>query len=565
MKRVLLFLCVVVAAVAVDGTGCVEPLEPDPNLQALAKEFFAWRAVTQPCTPDDIPRVERPAGWIPQVAPESLAAQQRRYTQFRERLERLSRRGRTRRDSVDYLLVRSAIERVRWELEILRVPFRNPDFYVQQTLGAVYELLVISSTMTDARMEEILLRLESIPGTLVHARLNLTEPVQPFARIALANLGDVGRRLDAMSAALRAQASPAYHQRLATACAAATAALDGFAIWLKDGLPRMSPGSPLGHERYEWFLKNVALNPISPEEMLVIGKREFDRAVACEALERNRGNPPLPLFRTIDEQNEQGRKDEKTIRRFLEERGLLTLPEWLGRYQTRLLPAHVEPLMDLGVPDDLTSESRLAENAYAYRPPPSAGLPFFHRACAQDPRPIIIHEGIPGHYFQMAVSWRNPDPIRRRYFDSGPNEGWAFYVEEMLLLSGLFDIDRPAGREIIYRFMRLRALRVEVDVRLALGQFSIEQAAEYLASSVPMDRETALGEAAFFAATPGQAITYQIGKSQILAFLQDARKQEGDRFSLRTFHDRLTMDGNVPVALVRWEWLGFDDEVRKLW
>jgi uncharacterized protein (DUF885 family) len=122
----------------------------------------------------------------------------------------------------------------------------------------------------------------------------------------------------------------------------------------------------------------------------------------------------------------------------------------------------------------------------------------------------------------------------------------------MLLAAGLFD-DAPTTRAVICNFMRLRALRVVVDVRLALGEIGIGEAAELLETAVPMDRATALEEAAFFAATPGQAMTYQVGKSQILALLADASRQDG--FSLRAFHDRLWREGNVPIALQRWELL----------
>jgi len=61
-------------------------------------------------------------------------------------------------------------------------------------------------------------------------------------------------------------------------------------------------------------------------------------------------------------------------------------------------------------------------------------------------------------------------------------------------------------------------------------------------------------EAAFFAATPGQALTYQVGKTQIVALLSDASRRDG--FSLRDFHDRLWLEGNVPIALQQWEALG---------
>jgi uncharacterized protein (DUF885 family) len=71
-----------------------------------------------------------------------------------------------------------------------------------------------------------------------------------------------------------------------------------------------------------------------------------------------------------------------------------------------------------------------------------------------------------------------------------------------------------------------------------------------------MDAETAREEASFFASEPGQAITYQVGKLQILSFLADARRAQGDRFSLRAFHDYLLENGNVPIALQRMELLG---------
>jgi hypothetical protein len=104
--------------------------------------------------------------------------------------------------------------------------------------------------------------------------------------------------------------------------------------------------------------------------------------------------------------------------------------------------------------------------------------------------------------------------------------------------------------------MRLRALRVEVDVKLALGQMNNEQAAAYLAKSVPMNPKTAQAEAALFATQPGQAISYQIGKIQIMKFLADARAKAGDRFDLKAFHDFVWSNGNVPIELQRAEWFG---------
>jgi uncharacterized protein (DUF885 family) len=79
-----------------------------------------------------------------------------------------------------------------------------------------------------------------------------------------------------------------------------------------------------------------------------------------------------------------------------------------------------------------------------------------------------------------------------------------------------------------------------------------------------MDRETALQEAVFFAFNPGQAISYQVGKLQILRFLADARLDQREEFSIRAFHDYLMRNGNVPIALQRWEYLGRDDDLGRL-
>mgnify|MGYP005843984965 CR=1 FL=1 len=536
--------------------------EPDRQLQELAAEFWNWRCVTQPAQGDDIPRVERPDGWQPDFSASAMEANRQRYVQFRKRLDSLPRDHWSRSDSVDYLCLRSAIERVNWELNVLRLPHRNPDFWVHQTLGAVYELLLIHSPMTQQRAENIILRLESFPKTIADARENLTEPVAPFAQIALDNLSLIDQKLTETQKAPEQLIDPALHRRLEAAINNAITVLQDYSRWLEQNLSAMTGEFRCGREAYVYFLKNIAYIPYSPEELLQQGRLEWNRAVAFETYEtlRNKDLPPAELFKTSAGQINQAKQDEQAIRDFLEEKDIMSVPAWLRHYINKKMPGHIEPLSHMGVVDDLTSETRLDEDAVAYIPEPGPHLSYFRRACAQDPRPIIVHEGVPGHYFQMALSWKNPNPIRRGYIDSGANEGIGLYVEELLQQFGLFD-DRPRTREIIYNFMRLRALRVEIDIRLALGTFTIGQAGEYLAQTVPMDRETAIQEAGFFACNPGQAITYQIGKLQILKFLADARLHLGDRFNLRTFHDYLMLNGNVPIALLRWEYLGLRDEI----
>ena len=537
----------------------------NPELQALAQEFFGWRAVQQPATGDDIPRVERPDGWVPDWSPAALTRYRAAYRDFLARLDELDHADWSKADQVDARLLRAAILRVRWELDILRSPHRNPLFYIDQTLGSVFELLIISSPITPQRAENIVLRLEAFPELTQAAYTNLDQAVRPFSRAAIVTLADIDERLKKMRVALQLHFPEELRGRMQRATREAAAALQAYARWLKSADPIMTDEFSPGRNAYSFFLANVALIPHTPGELLAQGRLAWERAVTFEVLEKNRNASlgSLTIFDDIQAQIDRSRRMEGRIRQFLEKHQLMTVPAWLKHYLNRPLPDYLAPLAFMGVTDDLTSETRLDEHAISYIPDPSPDLPYFHLASAQDPRPLIVHEGVPGHYFQLAQSWKNPDPVRRRYIDSGANEGIGFYVEEMLLQAGLFD-DSPKTREIIYSFMRLRALRVEVDIRLATGDFTIEQAGAYLARTVPMDLATATREAVFFAFNPGQAISYQIGTLQINRFLSDARLDLEDDFSLRHFHDCLMLNGNVPIALQRWEYLDRADEIERL-
>jgi uncharacterized protein (DUF885 family) len=63
---------------------------------------------------------------------------------------------------------------------------------------------------------------------------------------------------------------------------------------------------------------------------------------------------------------------------------------------------------------------------------------------------------------------------------------------------------------------------------------------------------------------PGQKIAYQAGKLQIVQMLENARLKQGNKFNLQEFHNYVWLNGNVPIALQQWEYLGMDDEVRML-
>jgi len=524
------------------------------SLGKLANDFWAWRAKYAPFTGDDVNRIERPGGtrdW----SRASIDKQQKDLAEFEARWKKLDPAQWAVRQQVDYHLIGSALARVRWELDINPGWKRDPNFYIAQTLTAVVEALTVPGPYDAAHSREILTRIENIPSILQQGAENLDKPPAPFATVAIQALENIRPHLHQMAAAL-VKSTTLKEEELNGATDRAADALERFREKLREMLPSLPNETAPGRDAYVFFLKNVALMPYSPEDLLTMGRQEWNRAVAFETFEKNR-DKDVPALKTADNivnWIKEAAEKESQIRKFLEDRGILTVPDWVQHYTLRAMPEYLRALQGFGEMDDFTSPSRLKENCIRYLTEPSGKLGYFWQATAEDPRPITVHEGIPGHYFQLCLSWKHEDPIRRHYYDSGANEGIGFYAEEMMLQAGLFD-DSPHTREIIYNFMRLRALRVEVDVKLALGEFTLDQAAKYLQEKVPMDSDTARQEATAFSTGPGQAITYQIGKLQIMKFLAEARMQQGDKFNLRTFHDFVWNNGNVPIALQQWEYL----------
>ncbi len=484
----------VVVAAVLPGTASAAT----ESLDKLATDFWTWRAKYAPFTGDDVNRMERPGG-IRDWSKASIDRRGRDLAGFEMRWKKVgsTQSERAIPQQVDFKLIGSALSRVRWELDGNPRWKRDPNFYIEQTLTALAEALTMPAPYDEARSREILARIENVPSILQQGWENLEKPPAPFATVAVNRLEGIREHLRKMAKSL-APSTTLAPDKLNRACERAADALEKFQQQLKEKLPSLPQQTALGRDAYVWFLRNVALMPFSPEELLAMGKQEWSRAVAFETFEKNRNKdvPALKIATDIDSWIKNAAAKEVQIRRFLEERGILTVPDWVKHYTLRPTPEYLAAL-GFTEDDDFTSPSRLKENCIRYVPEPSEKLGYFWRATAIDPRPIIVHEGMPGHYFQLCLSWKNDDPIRRHYYDSGANEGIGFYAEEMMLQAGLFD-DSPHTREIIYNFMRLRALRVEVDVKLALGQFTLEEAAKYLQEKVPMDEDTARQEAIAF-------------------------------------------------------------------
>jgi uncharacterized protein (DUF885 family) len=391
---------------------------------------------------------------------------------------------------------------------------------------------------------------------------NLRKPVKLYAQLAIQS----GRSIDplfreSMSALIK-DLSDSERSDFERARDEALNAIHGFADRLEAHLPQMIDFAPMGETNYNYYLKHVLLLPLDAVQVEMLGRAELARYRALEALlpDPSMADPNPARSKNIPPDQESFLKAyesrEQEMIDFLKSHQLITLPDYLGPFQIRQLPEAFKPTSPGGFMNPPGVYDKDPAGFYfipTYNP---QSKNFYIRAAIEDPRPILGHEGIPGHFLQLSIANHLPDEIRRQNQNGVFVEGWALYGEEMLMRAGLYPEGSAAQGQIL-RLSRYRAARIGVDVNLQTGRWSFEQAVKYFIEAGGLDREAAEGEAAGAAATPTQKIWYITGKWQIMNLLGKYHDKEGANFRLGQFHDDLIKNGSLPVSIV--EWILLDD------
>jgi uncharacterized protein (DUF885 family) len=162
---------------------------------------------------------------------------------------------------------------------------------------------------------------------------------------------------------------------------------------------------------------------------------------------------------------------------------------------------------------------------------------------------LFLHEGVPGHHFQISKQLELPLPAFRKF--GGFNayvEGWALYAETLGHEIGLYqDPNAYAGH--LYLDMR-RAARLVVDTGLHAKGWTREQTIAFLRDKAGDQEADARNSTERYMAWPGQALGYKIGALKILELRQRASAALGPKFSLARFHDAVLANGQLPLALL---------------
>jgi uncharacterized protein (DUF885 family) len=531
------------------------------RLRTLASDYYRWRNEQFPVTSSD----QGLHTWddrLTDYSPPALLARRQHVTARASEVRALNTEGWSKDDRIDRILFLSQLEGADFFDRVLAAPESDPQTYVSECSNAIFSLLKKEYDAPRKRALGATARLRAMPLLLEQGKKGLTKPVRLYARLAIESARSVDSLFGESLMTVAKDLSPAERKTLVTARDGALVALRDFAQWLESRLSQMAEFTPMGEETYDWMLKHVYLLPLDAKQVAMLGEAELARYRGLESLLPNPALADPDPSRSASVPKDQqaflaayeSRQAEMVA--FLRDKHLVTLPPTLGPFQIRQLPEAFKPTSPGGFMNAPGVYDKDPSGFYfipTYNP---QSRNFYIRAAIEDPRPILGHEGIPGHFLQISIANGLKNEIRRQHQDGVLVEGWALYTEEMLMRTGLYP-EGSAGQGQILRLSRYRAARIGVDVNLHTGRWSFEQAVKYFMEAGGLDHEAAEGEAAGAASQPSQKITYMVGKWQILRLLGKYRDHEGANFRLGAFHDALLAGGSLPLSVQ--EWLLLDD------
>jgi uncharacterized protein (DUF885 family) len=275
------------------------------------------------------------------------------------------------------------------------------------------------------------------------------------------------------------------------------------------------------------------------EEYVEIGSRAFGVKTVDEVFDRLRNDPAM-RWKDADELLASSRA---TI-----ERAEAAAPEWFG-----ILPSQRCELR----PSPKATEQNEAV-AYYYPPALDGSRPGIYYANTYKANErdrfiyeaIAFHEAVPGHHFQCTIAQELTElpKLRRFSYVNSYAEGWGLYSERLADEMGLYSDD--IARLGMLANDSMRAARLVVDTGLHAFGWSRERTIEYLRSNTVMSEVDIAAETDRYIEMPGQALSYMVGRLEILRLRARAQEEMGAAFDIKGFHDLVLGSGSVPMAVL---------------
>ena len=457
---------------------------------------------------------------------------------------------------IDRRALVAQLEAARFELSELRTPFREPMFY-----GGDGSELDVSPYLKRPyaplgdRLASLRGHLLGYGGYLEAARDNLDEAL-PRPNLAIA-IEAVDGQAEYLEGEVRAAAGS--HADTLEAVDSAAAQTRDFARFLRARRATANDAYALGEARFRRLLALRELVQLDLAELEGMVRADIERnRVAAEAAAEHivPGGGVQAALARIEEHHPT--RDSligdvsamlERLASFIVERDLVSLPA-NGRCLVRPTPsyaAYISAAMDIAGPLET-----VATDSYYYVTLPGTDwaeaksdewLRYLNYATLEG---ISIHEAYPGHYVQ-GLHERRATSLTRQVFWSYSNvEGYAHYVEEMMLEVGYSSDPR------LQLAQRLEALLRDARFLVALGlhcqEMTIPQAIG-VKQSVAFQTELPATREATRGAWDPLYLNYTLGKLLILELRQDMQRRHG--YSLKQFHDAFLGCGPLPIPLIR--------------
>ena len=160
------------------------------------------------------------------------------------------------------------------------------------------------------------------------------------------------------------------------------------------------------------------------------------------------------------------------------------------------------------------------------------------------------HEGIPGHHMQISIAQTLPQlpPFRQQAGYTAYIEGWALYAEQLGKDIGFYK--NPLSDYGRLSDELLRADRLVLDTGVHYKHWTRQQMVDFFHAHSSEDEPDVQAETDRYISWPGQALAYKMGELKILELRARAKRELGDRFDLRAFHDEILDGGALPLDVL---------------
>jgi hypothetical protein len=537
-----------------------------PELVALAKEFREWRSARSSEVPHYVQRVEQ---------------QKRGLADFRKRLGAIDPKGWPVHAQVDYLVLQIEMNALDFDLNVIRQPSRNPNFYTTEAvsrvgrhIGGRYQMAPGVTVPYDAdRAAAIIKGLEDTPAIVEQAPAALTEAVPEMADMAIETLDNVRENYAEFARVVRPHLPEPYRTQVGPAADKTGVALEKHREWIRANRAKMKAPFAIGRPAFEWYTQNVLVLPYTADQLLMQAEMERQRNWAFLQFERQKNRhlpgpatfkaPPSRAAKDNHEYSEWKDATDVLSRLWAEEHDLFTRPDYLGPMRDAEGGVWIEPFGMMAFPNKPMAQGSKTE--FLVEPDHWFSHIYWEIGHRLDPGTNHPHSDYPGHTFERAVSQRTTCELRRGHNSRG--DGWTYYMEEAQLQLDYPFVRGPRVREWMFGLAIMRAERVHIAVKFAEGSMNPEEVSQHMMDTVPwMEPHVANKHEVWRKfVRPSDVLDYQVTKFEIYKLLRDRMRQQGDQFGLRDFHDQLLATGQIAVALARWEMAGIDDDVKHLW